>query len=192
MRRKFLTVFFLVAMAASLAASKVSDGGISDDGVEAAVSFLIDRDPIHPKKGDREWARAMAGAICSAAEQYEVNPLTLAAMAEFESHFRPDIIEGKTKGKAGETGMLQCGPDCARKCPHFMDTVEGQAMCGARWFRMAIDACEGRGGKRSDEWRGLAYYASGHYCDPPKDSKFTWKANRRERLKNRLVSRFGQ
>lgn len=162
-----------------------------------AVLYLIDREPGHPKKGDRAWADSMASALINAASEYDRDPWLLIAMANPESKFRPDIISGKTRGKADEIGILQCGPDCRKDCPHFMDTVDGQALCGARWLSMAFDACEGRGGGKGHTWAALAYYASGQYCDPPagvpegKGLTYRQKADKRIRLRDRLVNRFG-
>ena len=157
-----------------------------DSDLTLAISFLIDRHDWHPKNGDADYAREMAEAIEAGAQRYNVDPYLLAAMANFESHFRPAIVSQKIKGKAGEIGILQCGPDCARKCPHFMDTAKGQALCGARWLRQSIDDCKG------DEFSGLVMYASGHYCKAPKGTPFGWKARRRVMLRDRLKDRFGK
>jgi len=134
----------------------------------------------------------MANALDKAAQEFSLDPWLLVAMAEGESDFTPAVISLKKLGPAGEKGILQCGKDCARKCPYFMDDVEGQAMCGARWLRQAMDTCQGKGGKHSDEWAGLAYYASGKYCDPPPDDDSVWKANKRIRLRDRLRNRFSK
>ena len=97
----------------------------SGKGISAAVAFLIEREPGHPKKGNAEWIREIEEAIASAARTYHRDPWLLTSMANWESRFRPDILKGKKKGKADEVGLLQCGRDCARKCPHFLDTIEG-------------------------------------------------------------------
>jgi hypothetical protein len=116
-----------------------------DRSLLAAVSYLIDRAP-HPKRGDLEWATEMANALKKAANEFDLDPYLLVAMADIESDFSPDVVSLKKLGPGGEKGILQCGKDCMRNCPYFIDDAEGQAVCGARWLKMAIDDCAGRGG----------------------------------------------
>lgn len=161
-----------------------------NDPLVKAIMFMIESESFHPKKGDVEFAEAMANAVKRAGEKYSVDPWLLAAMAHFESKYRPDIISGKVKGKAGEIGILQCGPDCARSCDHFMNDALGQAFCGARWLKYGFDQCKDSISKKSDEWKALVMYASGHYCNPPEGTPFKWKANKRIRLRDRLKNKF--
>lgn len=178
--KKLIIVLVMLVSSISIAA---------DNNLVDAVSYLIDREP-HPKRGDLDWAVEMSNALEKAGEEYDLDPYLLAACADIESDFSPAVVSLKKLGPAGEKGILQCGKDCARNCPHFMDTAEGQALCGARWLRMAFDVCQGKGGKHSDEWAALAYYASGQYCNPPPDHNSVWKANKRIRLRDRLKNRF--
>lgn len=181
-----LILFFMITLTASICLAQSVNTGLVE-----AVSYLIEKEP-HPKQGDVEWATEIAVAIENAAKVHDLDPWLLMAMAEIESDFTPAVLSLKKLGPAGEKGLLQCGKDCARKCPWFLDNVSGQALCGARWLRMAWDACEGKGGKHSDEWAALAYYASGKYCNPPPDHDSVWKANKRVRLRDRLKNRFEQ
>jgi hypothetical protein len=183
----------MVTLIASIGVAQSVNSGLVD-----GISYLIEKEP-HPKHGDIEWATEIAMAIEEAAIAYDLDPWLLTAMAEIESDFTPAVLSLKKLGPGGEKGLLQCGKDCARKCPHFMDNVQGQALCGARWLRMAFDVCEGKGGRHSDEWAGLAYYASGKYCDPPPDARpsekgltYKQKADKRIKLRDRLKNRFGQ
>ena len=181
-----LITFFLVTFVTSVVVAQSINTGLVN-----AIDYLIEKDP-HPKKNDPEWSVEMAQALDDAAKEYDLDPWLLTAMAEIESDFTPAVINLKKLGPAGEKGILQCGKDCYRKCPHFMDTVEGQALCGARWLRIAMDTCKGKGGRHSDEWAGLAYYANGKYCDPPKGHNSNWKADKRIKLRDRLKNRFGK
>jgi hypothetical protein len=189
---KKLILFIMITLMASVSVAQSTS-------LIDAVSYLIDRNDGHPKKGDREWSIEMAVMLEEVAEEFDLDPWLLVAMANPESHFRPDIVSGKKLGPAGEKGILQCGKDCLRKCPHFHDTAKDMARCGANWFRMALDTCKGKGGKHSDEWAGLAYYASGKYCDPPPDTRasekgltYVQKADKRIKLRDRLKNRFGK
>lgn len=94
-----------------------------------AISYLIDRNP-HPKRGDLEWATEMANALEKAATEFGLDPYLLVAMADIESDFSPDVVSLKKLGPGGEKGILQCGKDCMRNCPYFIDDAAGQAMCG--------------------------------------------------------------
>ena len=148
-------------------------------GTEKAITYLINRDP-HPYQNKPAKIAEIARAIEKAAQMFDVDPLLLVAMAHFESHFSPQILSLKKLGKAGEKGLLQTGKDALRSCPYFVDTVEGQAMCGARWLRQGIDDCGG------NEVGGLTMYASGNTCIAAKGDRLLWKVNRRLNLRNRL------
>lgn len=133
-----LKVLFLVALFSLVAVSAYGDGST---GIQNAVTFMIDKEPGHPKKDNQIWAAEIAEAITKAATANDHDPYLLTSMAHWESRFRPDILSGKTKGPNGEIGLLQCGKDCASNCPHFMDNVDGQAMCGAMWLTKAKTDC---------------------------------------------------
>ncbi len=184
-------VLFLIAMLALVAfllwASSVlsapRDRCDTDElsGVTKAVTFLIHRQP-HPLQDKPGPIADISIAICDAGARYEIDPLLLTAMAYRESTFRPDILSLKTKGKAGEKGLLQCGKECAGSCPHFLDTIDGQAMCGARWLRQAYADC----GDGATDDQAVAMYADGRTCDKNKSEHLAWVVNRRVRLRDRL------
>jgi len=146
-------------MFVSVLCSSLVATATGDDRLTAAIAFLIDREPGHSKKGDLEYAKEISEAIESAALRYGESQWLIASMAYWESHFRPDVLSLKKKGKADEKGMLQCGKKCAAECPHFLDTVEGQALCGVFWLDIANKACQ------SNDAAALTYYASGEVCD---------------------------
>ena len=150
-------------------------------GITEAVTFLIHRDP-HPLQNNPERIAEISIALCDAGSQYDVDPYLLTAMAWRESTFRPDVLDLKTLGKAGEKGLLQVGREAAASCPHFMDTVKGQALCGARWLAQAYREC----GDKATDRQGLAMYASGNTCDMRGDKHLTWVVNRRINLRDRL------
>lgn len=194
-----LKVLFLVALFSLVAVSAYGDGST---GVQNAVMFMINKEPGHPKKNDQVWSAEIANAIQKAATTNSQDPYLLVSMAHWESRFRPDILSGKTKGPAGEVGLLQCGKDCASNCPHFMDTVDGQAMCGSLWLSKAKTDCP-----NSLEETMTAYAAgvcdadrySPKWCqkkDDPEDCikkerrKLKAKVTRRLNLAKRLHNRF--
>jgi len=191
---KKVILISMIVFAASVGVAQEATSNLVE-----AISYLIDRQDFHPKKGDRGWSTEMAAMLEEVAEEFDLDPWLLIAMANPESHFRPDIVNGEKLGPADEKGILQCGKDCLRNCPHFHDTAKDMARCGANWFRMALDVCEGKGGKHSDERAALAYYASGKYCDPPPDARasekgltYAQKADKRIRLRDRLKNSFGE
>jgi len=197
--RKFLCVLL---MAMAVAAGVQAD---SHDGVRDAVLFLIDNEPGHPKKGDAAFAGEIAGALVTAAAYKKFDEYDLVSCASYESNFLPAVLSLKKKGPAGEEGILQCGRECKRTCPHFMDTIEGQAMCAVRWMAEARAVCPG------SIKETLTFYASGQVCDADeydpgwcrtaddpgacvsKERKtLKFRVNRRVRRAERLRNRFGR
>jgi hypothetical protein len=170
----------------------VASSGLSERGgpLALAVEFMIGRQPGHPKAGDPQYATRIAKAMVTAGEQYGIDPWLLVAMGHWESRFRPDVLSLKTVGPAGEKGVLQCGKQCARACDHFMDTVEGQALCGANWLRVSIDSCRGQSKRHSAEFMGLVMYSSGTQCAPVHGEGHGAKAKMRTKLRNRLKNMF--
>jgi len=195
-----LKILFLTALLSLVALSAHGDGGTR---VQDAVMFMINKEPGHSKKNNTQWAGEIAEAINKAARANSHDPYTLVSMAHWESRFRPDILSGKTKGPAEEIGLLQCGKQCANYCPYFMDTIEGQAMCGAIWLAKAKEACP------NSLKETMTSYAAGAVCDAEK-YKPKWcqdtddpeacykkeqrnlraKVNRRLKLAKRLRNRF--
>lgn len=151
-------------------------------GITEAVTFLIRREPGHPLRNDPVRIAEISVALCDAGSRYDVDPYLLTAMAWFESTFNPSVLALKKLGKAGEKGMLQTGKQAVADCPHFMDSVKGQALCGARWLAKAYREC----GDGASDRQGLAMYAEGRTCDAKGDKHLEWVINRRVRLRDRL------
>jgi hypothetical protein len=171
----------------ALLASTVAHGEGSGRGtvaeIKAAVTYFVEREP-HQLSGNTEMIDEIARAIVKASEKYGVDAYLLTSMASFESGFRPVVLSLKKKGKRGEKGLLQCGPDCARTCPHFLDTIEGQALCGARWLKQSYRDC----GDGATDRAALAMYATGRTCETKGDSHLTWVVNRRLTRRDRFAN----
>jgi hypothetical protein len=165
-----LKVLFLTALFSMVALAAHGDGNM---GTQNAVMFMIDKEPGHPRKRNTIYANEIAEAVDRAAAEYKHDPYLLISMAHWESRFRPDVLSLKKKGPAKEKGLLQCGRDCAANCPHFMDTIEGQALCGANWLAEARAVCP-------DSIREtLTYYACGTACKA-KNYKPSWCLDRED------------
>ena len=190
-RNKIKVALFMLALVALIAFAlyavnvSAADGDHCDTqsvaGITEAVTFLIHRDP-HPLRNNPARIAEISIALCDAGSRYDVDPYLLTAMAWRESTFRPNVLNLEKLGKAGEKGLLQVGREAAASCPHFMDTVKGQAMCGARWLAQAYREC----GDNATDRQGLAMYASGDTCSMKGDKHLTWVVNRRINLRNRL------
>ena len=200
MRHTMLAILVVMAVAVGVRAD-------SHAGVRDAVLFLMENEPGHPRKGDAEFAGEIADALVVAAAYKNFDVYDLVSCASYESNFLPAVLSLKKKGPAGEEGILQCGRDCKKTCPHFMDTVEGQAMCSVRWMDKARAVCPG------SMRETLTFYASGQVCDankykpdwcralddPAEQARciakerrtLKFRVNRRVRRAERLRNRFG-
>jgi len=91
-------------------------------------------------------------ALIEAAETYEVDPLTLAAIAHVESRWNPRAIS-----HAGACGVMQVIPKYGRtSCYNLRSSPVHALDVGARMFRAWLDTVNG------DETEALARYNAGY------------------------------
>jgi hypothetical protein len=187
MKKFLLSILSIATVAIVITAATVAQGSGSDcdettfEFIDEAITYLVGKEP-HPLQGNAPRIAEISRAICEASFEYNVDAFLLVSMASFESNFRPVVLSLEKKGKRKEKGLLQCGPDCARTCPHFQDTVKGQALCGARWLHKAYREC----GKGATDRQALAMYATGKTCQTKGDTHLTWVVNRRMTRAQRL------
>lgn len=83
---------------------------------------------------DKEKQLELAKIIVEVSNKYSLDPYLYTSMGYHESSFRTYVI-----GKKGEEGIWQVHGMAAKGCN--LNTLRGQADCGAKWFRNRIDFC---------------------------------------------------
>jgi hypothetical protein len=173
-----MKILIILVFLGSIANTAVAE----DNQNEAAVRYLMEHCE-HPDRDDELKIRTIAQALEFAAYEYNLPGLLLISMAWFESRFRSDVLSSDAVEKAGEQGILQVGKQARIYGQCDMNTVDRQAVCGAIWFRVGIDSCDGE--------RGLVKYIGGKSCNPKKDLAVYAKWKRRIKLWEKLEALYG-
>ena len=123
------------------------------------VTAAIQR--LQPAASERRAGR-LAEIIVSAAEESDIDPLLLVALAMRESSFSPAVEALTIRGSAGELGLLQVHPRNGRAlamrpedCERDLPTARCQVVTGARWLAYCFETCPG------SVWRGVVHYGTG-------------------------------
>jgi len=148
-------------------------GQVTAEDIRLAISHTL-RPVFYGRLLARDEAKQLeiAKIIVKVSRKYSHDPYLITSMGYCESSFRKDAI-GVSKG---EIGLLQVHGVAAKGCN--LDTIEGQADCGAKWLREKIDQC---GSLRA----GLTAYVS-KSCKAAPDSRAAFAVKRRLKIALRL------
>jgi len=140
----FLTFAVLYAAVQVFACASVAYG--SESGIVEELREL------QPALGDRV-AERLSAAFIMAANQYDHDPLLLAAMAMRESSLSREVSECHRLGARGERGLMQLHGVAARlaPCDDQCDVV-CSIQSGAWWLSEVRQTCPG------STWRWVASY----------------------------------
>jgi hypothetical protein len=119
----------------------------------------------HPTLKQQKLIDEIAYAAEHAARKNDLPVSLVLVTAWRESRFLKSVSTLERLGLRGERGLMQVHGTAAYGCN--LKSVSGQVLCGARWLRRSLDACDG------DLFGGITMYRSGA-CKTKKSTRL-WR-----------------
>lgn len=156
MRTWCVVCVVVVVMCSQLAwAEDASTKTVDVESIASAIGTL--QPAASPSRAFR-----LAELIVDAAEESDLDPLLVVAIAMRESSFNPAVESLTRRGSRGELGLLQVHPKNGRAlamrpddCDRELNTARCQIVTGARWLAYSRSTCPG------STWRWLVSYGTG-------------------------------